>query len=305
MAQYTVGDFIKENRIQRGITQEALSEGICTPATLSKIENGAQTPSRGIYEALMQRLGKDDSLFSSYSSKKEMEKQELMFRIGRKMTHKDYDGIEEDYQKLEECIEEKDRLAQQFLFYSRTIVNRRTGKEENIDITIRQLIEALHMTQPNFDVENPARSHFLTCDEIMILNNIAVLSQADGNMTRALRIQFYLKEYMEHNMVDIKEKGGHYTLILSNLATWLRQVGRVEEGLEMVNLAIDASIQYGKLALFPSLLLNKGVILDLLQRKQEAIETYRQVYYISRAVKDEARAKRTMELLAKYGILIE
>ena len=40
-----IGWIIKQTREEIGLTQEQLCEGICTPATLSRIENGKQAPS--------------------------------------------------------------------------------------------------------------------------------------------------------------------------------------------------------------------------------------------------------------------
>ena len=42
MAFYMFGDYIREQRERMGVTQEDLCEGICSPGTLSKIENGRQ-----------------------------------------------------------------------------------------------------------------------------------------------------------------------------------------------------------------------------------------------------------------------
>ena len=46
MAVYVVGDFLRETRLRKGYTQEEVSYGICTPASLSRIENGMQKPGR-------------------------------------------------------------------------------------------------------------------------------------------------------------------------------------------------------------------------------------------------------------------
>ena len=73
MAKYMVGDYIYDLRKLRGYTQEELAEGICTTSTLSKIENGGRTPSPATYEALMQRLGGQTSLFSCFVGKRELE----------------------------------------------------------------------------------------------------------------------------------------------------------------------------------------------------------------------------------------
>ena len=74
MAKYTIGTIIYENRVRRKITQEELSYGVCTPATLSKIENGIQMPRRKIFEALMQRLGLQTQYYFVPLSSEEMER---------------------------------------------------------------------------------------------------------------------------------------------------------------------------------------------------------------------------------------
>ena len=43
MAVYVVGDFLRETRLRKGYTQEEVSYGICTPASLSRIENTGTT----------------------------------------------------------------------------------------------------------------------------------------------------------------------------------------------------------------------------------------------------------------------
>lgn len=72
MATYVIGDFIRETRIRKGYTQEEVSYGICTPASLSRIENGMQTPGRYILDKLMERLGMENSVFNVFVSKEEM-----------------------------------------------------------------------------------------------------------------------------------------------------------------------------------------------------------------------------------------
>lgn len=66
MATYVIGDFIRETRIRKGYTQEEVSYGICTPASLSRIENGMQTPGRYILDKLMERLGMENSVFNVF-----------------------------------------------------------------------------------------------------------------------------------------------------------------------------------------------------------------------------------------------
>ena len=44
MSVYNIGKFIKIRRTEMGITQLQLAEGICSVATLSRIENGENPP---------------------------------------------------------------------------------------------------------------------------------------------------------------------------------------------------------------------------------------------------------------------
>lgn len=46
MQEIFLGEAIKQRRLKMGLTQEQLCEGICEPITISRLENGRQTPSR-------------------------------------------------------------------------------------------------------------------------------------------------------------------------------------------------------------------------------------------------------------------
>ena len=58
MGIYAVGEVIRRTRESLGMTQEELCEGICDVVTLSRIENGRNTPSRANFELLMERMGR-------------------------------------------------------------------------------------------------------------------------------------------------------------------------------------------------------------------------------------------------------
>lgn len=45
MKEFPIGEVIRQRRIELGLTQEELCEGIYEPPTMSRIETGRQTPS--------------------------------------------------------------------------------------------------------------------------------------------------------------------------------------------------------------------------------------------------------------------
>ena len=57
MQNYRLGDYIRQRRQELNLTQEQVCAGICEPVTLSRFENGRQTPSRTRINAILQRLG--------------------------------------------------------------------------------------------------------------------------------------------------------------------------------------------------------------------------------------------------------
>ena len=59
MNGYKLPELIRQLRIEKGLTQEQLAEGICSPVTISRIENGTQQPSNKVLGLLLDRLGDD------------------------------------------------------------------------------------------------------------------------------------------------------------------------------------------------------------------------------------------------------
>lgn len=55
--RYELGDIIRDTRLQLNYSQEKLCKGVCTNATLSKIEHNEYVPSYFLLETLLERLG--------------------------------------------------------------------------------------------------------------------------------------------------------------------------------------------------------------------------------------------------------
>lgn len=56
MGNYNVGDMIRLSRIAKKMTQEELSEGVCSVETLSRIENGKHKVKSDTYRQLMEKM---------------------------------------------------------------------------------------------------------------------------------------------------------------------------------------------------------------------------------------------------------
>ena len=285
MAVYVVGDFLRETRLRKGYTQEEVSYGICTTASLSRIENGAQKPGRLILEKLFERLGTENNLFNSFVSREEMELYSAIQELIRNITDKDISKIESQVDVVELMTKDTTELEHQCLYFAKGELARQ--RDENNDKAMELYMKAIHITLPDFDGKNPLRSNLLTFDEIMIINAIAILYAESGNIMLAIQLDMWLKEYMESKIVDGTMKIAKYPMILYNLSNWFGDRNCHTEAFELANQGIDFCIKYGNLFFFPIFLVNKGIALAELGKIDDGKEYLHQAITIFEATKQK------------------
>jgi len=290
MALYIVGDYIREIRERKGYTQEEVSFGICTPATLSRIENGRQKPGRYILDKLMERLGIENTFFDMFVNCDEMELYELLQELAKDIADGRVEQLEQRVQILEGMVKNPSDIECQCLYYAKGEVARKCGASE--EEVMDWLMRAIHITLPEFDGENPLERNLLTFDEIIIINNIAMKHARTGEMSTALRLEYWLKQYMEEKMIDSKQKTAKYPVILFNLTNWLGAKNRFEDALKISQEGIDFCIKNGNLIMLPRLLFNKACALAELEQREDAKISLHQAVVIFETIRMDATAQK-------------
>ena len=293
MAVYVVGDFLRETRLRKGYTQEEVSYGICTPASLSRIENGAQKPGRLILEKLFERLGTENNLFNSFVSREEMELYIAIQTLIRNVTDGDLHRIEEQIAAVEKLTQNTSELERQSLFWAKgELATQKYGNDcEAMDC----FMKAVQITLPDFDGKNPLRNHLLTFDEITIINSIAVRHGENGDLLTAIQLDMWLKEYMENKIIDGRMKTAKYPMILYNLSYWLGEENCHNEALKMAEQGVDFCVKYGNLPAFPILMFNQGAALAELERYDEAKKCFLQSITIFEAMKKPSQVQTAID----------
>lgn len=289
MAVYMVGDYIRETRLRKGYTQEEVSFGICTSASLSRIENGVQIPGSFILEKLLERLGVENNLFHVFVSREEMELYETIQTMIRNITDGELVELEKQIKRVEELTKDTSELEKQCLLLAKgELLRQRDGDDES---AMSLFMDAIHITMPNFDGKTPLKSNLLTFDEVTIINSIAVLHAKNEQMKAALQLGFWLEEYMENHVVDGKMKTAKYPMILYNLSNWLAKEMRYKDALEMAELGVDFCIKYGNLVALPMLVFNKGSALAELGQIDESRKYFTQSITIFETMKRNDKVK--------------
>lgn len=282
MQNFFLGDYIKQKRLDLGLTQEQLCDGICEPMTLSRLENGKQTPSRNRINALLQRMGLPDDRYFALLSKNELEMEALQKEIvACNVTERVAEGFEKLAQ-FEALAAPDDQIAQQFALRSRVLLGRLEGRYTPME-QITLLMQAIRLTVPRFDLEN-IESFLYTKDEITIINQIGLAYSDDEQNKKAAEIYYQLLRYVRKHFKETITLIGALPLVLYNYARVLDLCGRYEEGAELAQECRKACIQYGHYQELPRCLEIEAECRHFMGDEEISKELYYQSYYLCKVV---------------------
>ncbi len=185
----TIGSLIREFRLEQKLSQQILCQGLCSKSKLSKIENGVLQPDIFLAEALLQRLGISERIFTFWGDARDAKIYELKFRLIHRQ-HLSNEELLAYLNELNNVITSKDILLRQFYLLEVALL-----KESPLE-RIPPLFEALHCTLPGFDV-NLIQNYRLSWAELTILNNIA-FDYRDSDI--AYKSITYFDKLMEYRM---------------------------------------------------------------------------------------------------------
>ena len=282
MKNVFLGEYIKHRRLDLGLTQEQLCEGICEPMTLSRLENGKQTPSRNRINALLQRLGLPDDRYFALLSKNELETEALKKEISAcGVTAKTSDGFEKLAQ-LEKMTDPDDQIARQYILSSKVLLGRLDGRytpKEQIDL----LMQAIRLTVPRFELDQ-IEQFLYSRDEITMVNQIGLAYSDDGQNEKAAEIYAQLLRYVRKHFKETITSIGVLPLILYNYSRVLDLCGRYREGAELAQECRKACIQYGHSKELPRCLEIEAECRHFMGDDKNSRELYYQSYYLCKVI---------------------
>ena len=195
-------EMVKELREANGMTQEALSEDICTQETLSRIESGKRSPNKKNLYKLMRKMGIEREKYYAFIASEDYRLYEKV-RLYKKCVSK---GERENAHKLLDEIESHLDMSitvnQQFIETGRI---REQVWEHTIDYeqAIEQLKEQLYLTmKPIPSKEIVYRVPYR--QEYFILNQIAYYLRSTERTQEALQIFNQIRERFENSKISMK-----------------------------------------------------------------------------------------------------
>lgn len=302
MKNYFIGELIQRRRKELNLTQEQLAEGICEPVTISRLENGRQTPSMNKLRALLQRLDLPEDKYYALLSKNEMQIADLQTEIVSANVLRDSQRGLDKIRELEQIADPEDTLLQQFILRSRALL----GKEVDGQIVpyslpekLEMLFQAIRLTAPNFDIEE-IHNGLYSIDEAKVINQIALVYSNLGQHNQAIDIYYQLFKYIKKHFQNILQSGGLLPLVAFNYARELDLVGRYADAIEIAQLGWKACTQYGQYRNLPAVITIIAECYHFLGEDEKSKSYYKQAFYIFLAIDDKHNSEAIKTETKRY-----
>lgn len=296
-----IGEYIRQRRLDLGITQEDLCEGCCAASTLSRLESGKLVPGRALVHALLQRLGLPEGQYfallgeseaAAEALKKDIRADEIRFR--KALADQRPQIREEAMEKLarlEALTEEDDQITRQYILSSKVTLGRPEGPysvQERLDM----LMEAIRLTVPRFDIEKIGLFRY-SINETTIINQIAEAYANTGEREKAAGIYSQLLDYIASHDQKLPGFANHFCLVSHDYAINLALSKQYAEAAALAEHGWELCVTYGEYQFLAGFLAILAECSFFLGQKEKSAKLYCQAYCLYDATADD-RNRETM-----------
>lgn len=251
---YLISEVIQRTRKAKMLSQEKLSEGICTLETLSRAENGRQSLNPRNFHAIMKKLESEQDYYNIDLDTTDYYLLEKRKRLGMAVFKRDWEKALKLVEELKSSLEMDKRL------------NRDTIKmEEDCILFHMQRISAeeykkscellLNCTNEEWK-ETKFWKQFLSNKTILLLIRIAVACRRMGNKEDAVFILENVLKQLRSSKVMMEDRIRSAMVVLGNLSTYYGECGNYENCVNICREGIELCLKSGKGGQVPTFLLN-------------------------------------------------
>lgn len=297
MANYRAGDVIRLTRNAVGMTQEQLSDGICSVETLSRLENGKHAVKQSVYEQLMSRMERDTRKSYAVCISKDMELMEERIWLEDAVSKHEYERAEIFLDIVKRKIEDSS-ISRQYVERLEGVVGYQLGRIGAEEL-VKKLDKAIKITVPDYEchlnAEYEEKVYPFTELEIYTLMSLASAYGYAEQPYKSIQIYKALLLCLKAGYMDENSAIKLQMVIGGNYVKSLERAGKYPEALEKAGEVLKLAVinNYGKM--IPPMLLaiswnmrkickDNGENLDDIE--QDTKRMLRQAYYIAAARKD-------------------
>lgn len=233
-------EIIRKNRIAEKMSQEKMSEEVCTRETLSRIERGVTCPTQKNLEKLLLKLNRegkrvDTEIITDFTVLEKKKKYSTyVYRL-------EYDKADLILEELKDDLDQTIKKNKQYILGEELRRKLRDGilsYEEAIIL----LYEILNLT---VNVKN-IFEYTLTSYEINLLNQIAIIYSKNGNINLGIEIYKEILRNLDESELEVIFRMQDWDLIMSNQASFLEINNQPQNAIELTQNRIKTSLEIGR-----------------------------------------------------------
>lgn len=299
-------EMICRKRKIQGFTQEELSENICEPESLSRIETGKRTPSQKTYEAIAERLSLPEERYFSAIETDDFEVLDRRWELEKMSMQRNWKEVEAQLEWLMGKLDLSVAQNLQYVEEIRYILEKGRGEitvEKSFERLVNILKKTISNVPVNMDVKNWEESFWKNSFSEREMSILLQMSDIFSRQRRLEEMIFLLEKmlkFYQESEVQLQFYYRTVLLIIQRLSACYGLLSNYEEELKFSEQGINMSIVCGNRRLLPFFLNNKADALENMGNIRASLKFYKLAFYLAELMKTNTAdvAKRSSEKLS-------
>lgn len=295
MENNKIGSAIQYFRESCQISQGKLCMGLCSVATLSRIEAGERDVDSLLLETLLERLGRMPNQFELILTDFDYDLYQKREEIKKRVSAKEYLSASALLQEYEQIAATKGKVHVQFIKAYQALLNELNGG--TIETTIDLLMQAITCTVPDFKTTE-IKDYYLSNIELNIIVDILQRMVIAGMNQSAKQILKQVLDYLELH-TSMEESNNLYARVAIIASRFYIKENNLKKALEICNKGYEKSKGSRKMDYLGELTFLKAqaeegllkVEIDWEEKRKNCLKLYLQAYYVMSFCEEAETAK--------------
>ena len=275
---------ISSSRKTINMSQEKLCESICEPETVSRIENGRQTPHDKVYVALASKLSLPTEYYFAAIEADNFEAFEIYWCVENRVMRQAWDEADKYLSCLRSMLDMNIVRNNQYIKNVEYSINVGRGNLP-IEERINKLTDILKCSISGFEVlgwkESGFWERYIWKTEMSVLIKISDVYRALGETSEAIFILLGIMDYYKKSKVDYKLHYKTVALVVARLSSLYLSLSLCDEAIVYIEEGVDIAKRSGNLRLVGGLANNLAYAYEKKGKIEKSLRLYQHAFYFS------------------------
>lgn len=264
----TIGIVLSYYREKYGLSMAQVCEGICSPATMFRIEEGFREVDSLVSGTLLSRIGKQVLEFELLLNEEDYNLFRLRKEIDRSIAERNMDAADKLLQKYQSVMQKKQVIHEQYYLWGKAeLLQKRGASKEEIKAVLN---EAILLTKPFFGKRKNTSDLYSEMEIKLFLGLIQFSEDISWKEAELKRMLLFTRKYDSKKIKEQAEMS-----ILKELASIQEEKGDAQKELEYIEQALTLVKESRTMRGLAELHFKKaGLLKELMQRNKDMQQKY-------------------------------